>query len=168
MHNVCAEYTNAGYITVAINYTYMGKKFEDGEVCTFLTMNDEIKAAFAKVKEMSEQYGWNITKAATTGYSAGCHLALYYAYTHGNEQDAPIPVVFASGLVGPLDFHQEYWKDTPLSGPAIAASALNDPNIFDGERRFMTKIPLMKNSILFLLWLMPKKVTPYRRWSGTE
>lgn len=134
MHNVCAEYTNAGYITVAINYTYMGKKFEDGEVCTFLTMNDEIKAAFAKVKEMSEQYGWNITKAATTGYSAGCHLALYYAYTHGNEQDAPIPVVFASGLVGPLDFHQEYWKDTPLSGPAIAATALNDPNIFDGEK----------------------------------
>ena len=134
MHNVCAVYTNAGYITVAINYTYMGKKFEDGEACTFLTMNDEINAAFAKVKEMSDQYGWNITKAATTGYSAGCHLALFYAYTHGNEQDAPIPVVFASGLVGPLDFRQEYWKDTPLSGPAIAANALNDPNIFDGEK----------------------------------
>ena len=131
MHRVCATYTNAGYITAAINHTYIGRSFTDGEPSTFLTIKEEIRAAFEKIKQISDERGLNITKAATTGYSAGCHLALYYAYTYGNDENTPIPVVLASGLVGPLDFHEEHWEETNVSGLVMAAEGLNDKNIYD-------------------------------------
>ncbi len=133
MHVFCAEYTNAGYITATMNYNYAGKKYEDGEACTLLTMNDEIRQAFAKLKQMSDEYGWNITKAAVTGYSAGCHLALNYAYSIGRSEQAPIPVVLATGLVGPLDFRNEYWEDTSFTGLALAAAGLADSKICDKD-----------------------------------
>ena len=86
-----------------------------------------------KVKEISDEKGWNINKCATNGYSSGSHLAAWYAYDMGNEEDAPIPVVCTFSMVGPMSFYLDCWVDgvaMPL-GPQVAIIALNDPKLFD-------------------------------------
>lgn len=135
MEEFCAYYTNLGYITAAMNHTYIGRKYNDGTVVTFLDIEKEIDAAFRKIKELSDKNGWNITKAATCGYSSGSHLATWYAYGKGNEPDAPIPVVLTFSMVGPMSFYDDCWVDIEgiFKGKFIAALGLNDPSILTME-----------------------------------
>lgn len=132
MEGYCCNYTKMGYITATMSHTYGGRIYTDtGEPCTFIDIENEIDQAFAKIKEMSDEYGWNITKGAISGYSSGSHLAALYAYDKGNEEDAPIPIVLTFSMVGPLSFYQEFWNDgnMPL-GPMVAVIALQDPALF--------------------------------------
>ncbi|MBR4942794.1 MAG: hypothetical protein IKZ28_02075, partial [Clostridia bacterium] len=92
-------YASIGYFAVAINHTYGARMYEDGEVVTFAHIQNEINMAMIKVKEMSDENGWNINKCATYGYSSGSHLAAWYAYDMGNEDNAPIPVVCTFSMV---------------------------------------------------------------------
>jgi len=126
----CINYANNGYFAVTINHTYGARSYTDGSVVTFASILDEINQAMAKVKEYSDNNEWNITKCATTGYSSGSHLATLYAYSLGNEPDAPIPVVCTFSLVGPMSFYPDCWADVAPFGPQVAILALNDANIF--------------------------------------
>lgn len=127
------DWANRGYFAVAINHTYGGRKYDNGDIVTFLDIQNEINQAMQKVKDMSDEYGWNINKCATNGYSSGSHLAAWYAYDMGNEETAPIPVVCTFSMVGPMSFYLDCWtsgKTMPL-GPQVAVIALNDPKMFD-------------------------------------
>lgn len=129
MANLCKKYAKMGYVTASMSHTYAMSEIENGQKCTFLTINDEVDAVFAKIKSMSDENGWNIKQAALSGYSSGCHLAYLYAYSKGNEADAPIPVKMVAGMVGCLDFRQEYWQNVATYGPGVAALGLNDPRL---------------------------------------
>lgn len=114
------DWADRGYFAVTINHTYGGRKYDNGDTVTFLDIQNEINQAMQKVKDMSDEYGWNINKCATNGYSSGSHLAAWYAYDKGNEKDAPIPVVCTFSMVGPMSFYLDCWtsgKTMPL-GPA--------------------------------------------------
>lgn len=134
MENMCVRFAKEGYITATLSYSYVDPENPDpAKQHTLLTIDDDLNRAMTKIKEMSDANDWNITKSALYGFSAGCHIAYLYAYGQGNEKTAPLPVVFASGMVGCLDFRDEYWENVGMVGSAIAAAGLNDMKLIDGS-----------------------------------
>lgn len=93
-----------GYVAAGINYTLFSEEHPDANV---YTQSLEIKEAIPFVVEAAKQAGYNIDKMAVAGGSAGHTLAMIYAYRDGKE--APVPVVFTYGGVGPSSFYQEDW-----------------------------------------------------------
>ena len=99
-----------GYVAAGINYTLakdLGKESSNG--ASVNTQSNEIKAAVPKVIEAAEAAGYPIDKMSIGGGSAGHALAMIYAYR--NAKDAPIPVVFTFGAVGPSCFFKEDWDN---------------------------------------------------------
>lgn len=92
-----------GYVAAGINYTLR----TDGNAASVLSQSNEIKAAVPKVVEAAEAAGYHIDKMTVAGGSAGHTLAMIYAYRDG--RDAPVPVVFTYGAVGPSSFVAEDW-----------------------------------------------------------
>ena len=92
-----------GYVAAGINYTLR----TDTNEASVLSQSNEIKAAVPKVIEAAETAGYHIDKMAMAGGSAGHALAMIYAYRDG--KDAPVPVVFTYGAVGPSSFVAEDW-----------------------------------------------------------
>lgn len=130
--DACKYYASLGYFSATINHTYAVRTYEDnGERVTFGCILQEIDSAFAKIKALSDERGWNIAKAATTGYSSGSHLATLYAYSMGHRENAPIPVVFTFSMVGPMSFHMDFWhcRTMPI-GPQIVSFYIDDPKLF--------------------------------------
>lgn len=136
MANLCKKYAKMGYFTASINHSYAMSALSDGSQATLLTINEEVGRAFAKLAELSDENGWSITQAALSGYSSGCHVAYLYAYSDGNEADAPIPVKAVFGMVGCMDFREEYWKNVATDGPGVAALGLNDARLADRENPY--------------------------------
>ena len=93
-----------GYVAAGINYTLRDEAHPEASV---LTQSNEIKAAVPEVVAAAEEAGYSIDKMAVAGGSAGHCLAMIYAYRDGAE--APAPVVFTFGGVGPSSFYQEDW-----------------------------------------------------------
>lgn len=93
-----------GYVAAGINYTLRDEAHPEASV---LTQSNEIKAAVPEVVAAAEEAGYPIDKMAVAGGSAGHCLAMIYAYRDGAE--APVPVVFTFGGVGPSSFYQEDW-----------------------------------------------------------
>ena len=110
-----------GYVAAGINYTLR----TDANTASVLSQSEEIKAAIPKVVEAAAEIGYPIDKMAVAGGSAGHTLAMLYAYRDG--KDAPVPVVFTFGAVGPSSFVAEDWgifglgADTEESRDAGAA-----------------------------------------------
>lgn len=67
-------------------------------------MENCINAIYAQAAEM----GYTIDKMATSGYSAGGHLALLYAYSRSDAATVPVELVFEQ--VGPAVFTPELWN----------------------------------------------------------
>ena len=93
-----------GYVAAGINYTLRDEAHPEASV---LTQSNEIEAAVPEVVAAAEEAGYPIDKMAVAGGSAGHCLAMIYAYRDGAE--APAPVVFTFGGVGPSSFYQEDW-----------------------------------------------------------
>jgi acetyl esterase/lipase len=106
----CERYAKAGYITASMNYTLAGTSKEN----TAYKMLDEIQACVAAIKDELTDRGYNVTKMAIGGASAGGHLASLYAYSKADV--SAIPVVLLIDLVGPSDMHAESW------GPGLATA----------------------------------------------
>ena len=92
-----------GYVAAGINYTLR----TDTNGASVFSQSNEIKAAVPKVIEAAEAAGYHIDNMAMAGGSAGHALAMIYAYRDG--KDAPVPVVFTYGAVGPSSFVAEDW-----------------------------------------------------------
>lgn len=93
-----------GYVAAGINYTLFTEKHPEANV---YTQSMEIKEAVPFVVSAAKEAGYNIDKMTIAGGSAGHVLAMIYAYRDGKE--APVPVVFTYGGVGPSSFYQEDW-----------------------------------------------------------
>ena len=115
MQELAQQYARAGYISVAINMRNATVDEATGKtVVTIYDMLDDIQSSIRKLKELSQENGWNITSCALKGYSSGANLAMLYAYSRG--ADVPwldtteiIPVRFVVDLVGPVDMHESAW-----------------------------------------------------------
>ena len=92
-----------GYVACGINYTLRNET----NAASVLSQSSEIKAAVPKVIEAAEKAGYHIDKMTMAGGSAGHALAMIYAYR--DAKDAPVPVVFTFGAVGPSSFYREDW-----------------------------------------------------------
>ena len=112
---------NKGYVACGINYTL---RTEDNQA-SVRTQSNEIKAAIPEVIKAAESEGYPIDRMAVGGGSAGHTLAMLYAYRDAGE--APVPVVFTFGAVGPSCFYVQDWdnygldRGTPESAKAAAA-----------------------------------------------
>ncbi|MBR2289527.1 MAG: prolyl oligopeptidase family serine peptidase [Clostridia bacterium] len=74
---------------------------------TFQDIMDEITTCFSAIKTKGKELGIEINSSAISGYSAGGHLALLYAYSRKSE--CPIPLKFVAVQAGPTDFHPDSW-----------------------------------------------------------
>lgn len=99
----CTEFAKLGYITAAINYSYI----DFDKKSTMFTIIKEVDLALAKIKSMSDEYGWKITKAALSGGSAGAHISLMYAYANNAGK---LPVLFVAEQVAPIDLRYKAWE----------------------------------------------------------
>ncbi len=126
---LCKQYAKQGYFTATMNHSYAASPRTNGEKTTLLDINREVGLAMAKLKALSDENGWNLTQSALYGYSSGCHIAFLYAYSDGNEASAPLPVKTVFGMVGCVDFREEYWSHIAMDGPSIAAVGLNDERL---------------------------------------
>ena len=101
--NMLAWLCSKGYVAAGINYTLR----TDTNNASVLLQSNEIKEAIPIVVEEAKNRGYNIDKMTVAGGSAGHALAMIYAYR--DAQDAPVPVVFTFGAVGPSCFYVEDW-----------------------------------------------------------
>ena len=94
-HGECYKLVQKGYATATMNYSLLN---EDG--VSMLTMLDEIEKCIEHIVGFAGEHGANIRQMAITGYSAGGHLAMMFAYNHRH----PLPLQFEAIKVGPSDF----------------------------------------------------------------
>ena len=92
-----------GYVAAGINYTLR----TETNTASVLSQSNEVRDAIPKVIEAAEGEGYHIDKMTMAGGSAGHALAMIYTYRDG--EDAPVPVVFTYGAVGPSSFVAEDW-----------------------------------------------------------
>ena len=125
-----------GYVTAGINYTLR----TDENSASVLSQSNEIKTAIPVVIEEAEKAGYHIDKMTMAGGSAGHCLAMIYTYRDG--ADAPVPVVFTFGAVGPSCFYQEGWgiygldqNDEACAGmfSVMAGVEITEQDIRDGS-----------------------------------
>lgn len=102
--NMLAWLCSKGYVAAGINYTLRDEAHPGASV---LTQSNEVKAAVPQVVQAAEEAGYPIDKMTVAGGSAGHCLAMIYAYRDG--ANAPVPVVFTFGGVGPSSFYREDW-----------------------------------------------------------
>lgn len=101
--NVLSWLCSKGYVAAGINYTLRTE--ENG--ASVLSQSNEIKTAMPQVVKAAEEAGYPIDRMTVAGGSAGHALAMIYAYR--DRAEAPVPVVFTFGAVGPSSFYQEDW-----------------------------------------------------------
>jgi len=99
----CKFFASEGYITATVNYSLMG----EGKDSNINLMNEQIFSCVEAIKADCFDRGYDIKQMATSGQSAGGHLAMLYAYSH--YDDSPIPVKFVFQQTGPASFHVEHW-----------------------------------------------------------
>ena len=124
----CKKLAMKGYITATMSYSlYSDEVF--GEVTAF-TMIDEIDKCIDAIKAFSDEHKLNITKLATSGYSAGGHLSMLYSYAR--PQDSSIELAFTANRVGPSDMGKDVWGSYSLAS-MLAGVKITDEMIASGE-----------------------------------
>ena len=119
IQKLAREYAKAGYTAVAINMRNVTTDEVTGKtVTTVYDMLNDVQGSVRKLKELSEENGWNITQIATKGFSSGGNIALLYAYSRGSgvpyfDTEEIFPVRFVADVVGPVDMHDEAWASDP-------------------------------------------------------
>ncbi|MBQ6066548.1 MAG: alpha/beta hydrolase [Clostridia bacterium] len=117
----CKKLAMKGYITATMSYSLCTNA--TATEVTVWTMLDEIDACIDAIKDFSDEHELNITKLATSGYSAGGHISMLYSYSR--PQDSSIELAFTANRVGPSDMTTEAWGDmsynltTMLSGVTV-------------------------------------------------
>ena len=104
----CKKLAMKGYITATMSYSLCSDE-TFGDV-TVWTMLDEITQCIAAIQKFSDEKELNITKLATSGYSAGGHISMLYSYAR--PDDSPIPLAFTANRVGPSDMTPDAWGKT--------------------------------------------------------
>lgn len=110
----CARMARKGYITATIDYRLFGAS--QNAATSMDDIMDDIESCINAIYQKTSELGYTIDKMATSGYSAGGHLALLYAYSRPTAAAIPVKLVFEQ--VGPADF------DAAAFAPGIFQSQL--------------------------------------------
>ena len=124
----CKKLAMKGYITATMSYSLYSEEVF-GEVTAF-TMIDEIDKCIDAIKKFSDEKDLNITKMATSGYSAGGHLSMLYSYSR--PQDSSIELAFTANRVGPSDMSADVWGSYSLAS-MLAGVKITDEMIENRE-----------------------------------
>lgn len=129
----CRILASRGYIAATMNYTLRSEE-NAGRYTVFTVMN-EISAALEKIKAFAAERGVTVEKAGLSGYSAGAHLSLLYAYSRA--ESAPLPIAFVSSMAGPADISTGSWSEdmTLRIGTLLSGVTLTDEMLQNGEAR---------------------------------
>lgn len=114
----CRRYAKAGYFTAAMNYSLIDLENNKSNIPMML---DEIGLCLGKIREKTAELGYRIDKVALSGFSAGGHLALLYAYSR--SESSPLPIAFVAEQVGPVSF-VEGWDDAEADSPEKISEAI--------------------------------------------
>ena len=114
----CRRYAKAGYFTAAMNYSLIDLKNNKSNIPMML---DEIGLCLGKIREKTAELGYRIDKAALSGFSAGGHLALLYAYSRA--ESSPLPIAFVAEQVGLVSFVED-WDDAEADSPEKISEAI--------------------------------------------
>lgn len=137
MFGECVTLANEGYIAATMSYTLITD--DNRDTYSVMTVLDEISLAIEEIKRFSEEKGLNITKMATSGYSAGAHLSMLYSYSRADE--SAIPLAFAANKVGPSDFTTEAWGEAgPRIAKMLAGTAISDQYIQEGKENELIEL----------------------------
>ena len=107
----CKKLAMKGYITATMSYS-LCVNGTTTDVTTW-TMLDEITQCIQAIKDFGDEKELNITKLATSGYSAGGHISMLYSYSR--PEASPIELVFTANRVGPSDLTVGAWGDVSYS-----------------------------------------------------
>ena len=123
----CRLLASKGYITASINYSLHGEQTAN-EYTVFKVLN-EIDLALLKIKSFTQERGITVDKVATSGYSAGAHLSMLYAFSRG--ENTPIKVVFTANMAGPADFSADIWGEekTKIIINRLTGETVNDVSV---------------------------------------
>jgi len=137
MFGECVTLANEGYIAATMSYTLINE--DNRDTYSVMTVLDEISLAIEEIKRFSEEKGLNITKMATSGYSAGAHLSMLYSYSRADE--SAIPLAFAANKVGPSDFTTEAWGEAgPGIAKMLAGTAITDQYMQQGKEKELIEL----------------------------
>ena len=127
----CKYYAKHNCVTATLEYSLLAKDHPEVKIPTML---DEITECIGAIKEKLAAEGYQTSKIALSGVSAGGHLALLYSYSRAEE--SPIPIAFVFEFVGPTDFCERTLgaKDSAgfisfVTGQKINPEDLNKPEI---------------------------------------
>ncbi len=133
----CVALANEGYITATMSYTLITD--DNTDTYSVMTVLDEISLAIDEIKRFSDEKGLNITKMATSGYSAGAHLSMLYSYSRADE--SAIPLAFAANKVGPSDFTTQAWGEAgPRIAQMLAGTEITNKYIQEGKEQELIKL----------------------------
>lgn len=135
----CRLLASHGYITASISYTLRTE--ENADEYNVSTVLDEIDSALLKLKNFTAEKGTTVDKAATSGYSAGAHLALLYAYSRADT--APIDILFTAGMAGPADMSVDVWGEDfsmTITGMLTGENVTRDMLYTEEGRRLINSI----------------------------
>ena len=137
MMGECVALANDGYITATMSYTLITE--ENRNTYSVMNVLDEITLAIEAIKKFSEEKGLNITKLATSGYSAGAHLSMLYSYSCADK--SPIPLAFAANKVGPSDFTTEAWGEAgPRIAQMLAGTEITEEYLKEGKEKELIEL----------------------------
>lgn len=128
MKKDCISMAEKGYIAVTMNYTLASEETK-GKCVADIMMND-VNKAIEKIKSFSEEKNLNITKLATSGYSAGAHISMLFSYSR--PESSAIELVFTANRVGPSSFTPEVWGGYGIAGQ-LAGKEITEEMIADGR-----------------------------------
>ncbi|MBQ1648167.1 MAG: alpha/beta hydrolase [Bacteroidales bacterium] len=131
-----------GYVAAGINYTLAKELNGASNGASVYSQSNEIKAAIPEVIKAAGAAGYPIDKMTIAGGSAGHALAMIYAYRDAKE--APVPVVFTFGAVGPSCFYKEDWGCYGMTGES-EESYLAAVGIFSAMRGEMLSVDSIKD-----------------------
>jgi len=133
----CVALAKEGYITATMSYALIND--ENRDTYSVMTVLDEISLAIEEIKSFSDEKGLNITKLATSGYSAGAHLSMLYSYSRPEE--SAIELAFAANKVGPSDFTTEAWGEAgPRIAKMLAGAALTEQYMNEGKEKELIEL----------------------------
>ncbi len=125
----CKKLAMKGYVTATMSYSLCNDD-NFGEVTAF-TMIDEVDKCIDAIKAFSDEKGLNITKMATSGYSAGGHISMLYSYSMPEESS--IELAFTANRVGPSDMSADVWHGSYGLASMLAGVKITDEMIASGE-----------------------------------
>jgi acetyl esterase/lipase len=122
-------FAEKGYVTATVSYRLLMDK-------PYPACVEDVRDAVQWLFRNGEKYGYDTSRIAIIGGSAGAHLALLAAYGWKKEIDTAAVLQYTYrvkavvDIYGPVDFTTEYAKSQPLVNDFMAHSFKEAPDLY--------------------------------------